>query len=165
MPGDLITTSQAVSAASPPSAVAGTGWPSGPGPDGRSSTSTGEAPSVASLRRLAVPSTPSPQTPARAPRRSDQQIASLPISPRPSPAPPPRPRGGGRRTPPDPAAGRARGVAEEAPAGGPGGHRDVAAGQASPAEQGAVGRPQAAQPPAGAVGPDDAVGAPAEALA
>src|SRR5215470_17783909 len=74
MPGVLITTSQVVSAASPPSPVASTGRPPGPSAGGWSSTSTGPVPSVASLRRLACPSTPRPHTPAWTPFRSDQQI-------------------------------------------------------------------------------------------
>src|SRR5207248_936696 len=41
---------------------------------GWSSTSTGYAPSASSWRRFACPSTPRPHTPARAPRRSDQEI-------------------------------------------------------------------------------------------
>ena len=74
MPGDLTTTSQCLSAARPLSAVANTWRPSTSPGGGRSSTSTGSTPSVRSRARLAAPSTPRPQTPTRAPRRSDQQI-------------------------------------------------------------------------------------------
>src|SRR5262249_8234417 len=74
MPGVLITTSQAVSAASPPSPVASTGRPPGPSVGGWSSTSTGSARGVAGLRRLACPSPPGPHPPAWTPFRSDQQI-------------------------------------------------------------------------------------------
>src|SRR3954470_10910323 len=70
MPGDLMTTSQSASFSSPPSAVATTS-----SAGGLSSTRTaGGTPSVASLRRLAWPSTPRPQTPTRRPARSDQLI-------------------------------------------------------------------------------------------
>src|SRR6516164_10843227 len=74
MPGLLTTTSQAARASSPPPPVARTGRPPGPSAGGLSSTSTGSAPSAASLRRLASPSTPRPHTPVRTPRRSDQEI-------------------------------------------------------------------------------------------
>src|SRR6185437_14823515 len=74
MPGDFTTTSQCLSAASPLLAVANTWRPSTSPGGGRSSTSTGSTPSVRSRARLATPSTPRPQTPTRAPRRSDQQI-------------------------------------------------------------------------------------------
>src|SRR4051794_17907001 len=70
MPGDLMTTSQAASRSRPPSTVATTSPVAG-----LSSTRTaGWTPSVASLRRLADPSTPRPQTPTRRPARSDQEI-------------------------------------------------------------------------------------------
>src|SRR5262245_5615063 len=74
MPGLLTTTSQAARASSPPPPVARTGRPPVPPAGGLSSTSTGSAPSASSLRRFACPSTPRPHTPARAPRRSDQEI-------------------------------------------------------------------------------------------
>src|SRR4051794_16700670 len=70
MPGDLMTTSQAASRSRPPSTVATTSAVAG-----LSSTRTaGATPSVASLRKLAWPSTPRPQTPTRRPARSDQEI-------------------------------------------------------------------------------------------
>src|SRR5579859_4842812 len=72
MPGVFTTASQPARAASPPPAVTSTGWPS-TGAAGRSSTRTGSAPRVASLRRLAWPSRPRPQIPTRAPARSDQE--------------------------------------------------------------------------------------------
>src|SRR3954454_7837122 len=72
MPGVFTTASQPARAARPPAPVTSTGWPS-TGPDGRSSTRTGSAPRVASLRRLAWPSRPRPQIPTRAPARSDQE--------------------------------------------------------------------------------------------
>src|SRR6185437_1355177 len=68
MPGVLMTTSHAASAARPPSAVAITPL-SAPG---LSSTRTGSTPSARSLRSEACPSLPRPQTPTRAPARSDQ---------------------------------------------------------------------------------------------
>src|SRR5215470_4866508 len=74
MPGVLTTTSHAARASSPPPPVASTGRPPGRSAGGWSSTSTGSTPSAASLRRFACPSTPRPHTPARAPRRSDQEI-------------------------------------------------------------------------------------------
>src|ERR1700733_2408040 len=74
MPGALTTTSQCSRAARPLSAVAKTGRPSTSCGGGGSSTSTGSTPIMSSRARLAVPSTPRPQTPTRAPRRSDQQI-------------------------------------------------------------------------------------------
>src|SRR5690242_9486853 len=72
MPGVFTTASQASRAARPPSAVTSTWWPS-TGSAGRSSTRTGSAPRVASLRRLACPSRPRPQMPTRAPAKSDQE--------------------------------------------------------------------------------------------
>ena len=74
MPGDFTTTSQCISAASPLSPVANTGSPDTSPGGGWSSTRTGSTPRVSSRAILAVPSTPRPQTPTRAPRRSDQQI-------------------------------------------------------------------------------------------
>src|ERR1700735_5180152 len=74
MPGALTNTSQGSRAARPLSAVAKTGRPSTSRPGGRSSTSTGSTPIISSRATLAVPSMPRPQTPTRAPRRSDQQI-------------------------------------------------------------------------------------------
>src|SRR5450432_474019 len=74
MPGDLTTTSQWVRAASPLSEVANTGSPPTSPGGGRSSTSTGSTPMVRRRARFAAPSTPRPQTPTRAPRRSDQEI-------------------------------------------------------------------------------------------
>src|SRR5690349_6816278 len=74
MPGDLTITSQRASAASPPPPVASTGCPATRAAGGRSSTSTGVTPSVASLPRLARPSTPRPHTPTDRPRSSDQEI-------------------------------------------------------------------------------------------
>src|SRR5690349_12078332 len=72
MPGVFTTASQASRAARPPSAVTSTWWPS-TGSAGRSSTRTGSAPRVASLRRLACPSRPRPQMPTRAPAKSDHE--------------------------------------------------------------------------------------------
>src|SRR6202050_4359547 len=74
MPGLLSTTSQLVSAASPPAAVATTSRPSRLGDAGASSTSTGATPRERSRRMLARPSTPSPQTPTDASASADQEI-------------------------------------------------------------------------------------------
>src|ERR1039458_5664534 len=84
MPGLLITTSQASRAANPPAPVVSTSVPldtsvplAGP-PAGEeagwSSTSTGSMPIDCRRRRLAVPSTPSPQMPTVALVSADQEI-------------------------------------------------------------------------------------------
>src|SRR5262245_25590976 len=77
MPGDFTTAAQPARASRPPASVASTGPSTSrtpPGGGGRSSTGTAVARSVASLARVARPSTPRPHTPTRAPARSDQQI-------------------------------------------------------------------------------------------
>src|ERR1039458_3420153 len=74
MPGVLTTTSQCESASHPPPAVERTARPPTSPCWGRSSAITRLEPIANSLRRLAPPSTPRPQTPTEAPARSDQQI-------------------------------------------------------------------------------------------
>src|SRR5580658_7455020 len=74
MPGLLITTSQRVSASSPPAPVARTSIPSSAGATGASSTSTALRPMDCNRRTLACPSTPSPQTPTDASASADQEI-------------------------------------------------------------------------------------------
>src|SRR5476649_516764 len=74
MPGLLMTTSQRSRVVNPPAPVANTALlPPAAGP-GRSSTSTGSIPIDCRRRRLAAPSTPSPQMPTDALVSADQEI-------------------------------------------------------------------------------------------
>lgn len=67
IPGLLMTTSQRDSASAPPRSSASTAVPSGATPSVRSTTAAGSMPSAASRRKVARPSTPTPQTPTRRP--------------------------------------------------------------------------------------------------